>query len=165
MRHWQAGSSQASRAPLFSALSGALFAVGLALSGMTDPAKVQAFLDVTGAWDPSLASVMAGAVAFHALWLRFADPYLSKIADAPSSPVTRIDARLVVGAAIFGVGWGLAGYCPGPALVAAAQGRADALWFVLALVSGMLLHRALDNGRRANVAAPDASRQLEPAQN
>lgn len=119
-------------------VSGALFAVGLALSGMTDPGKVLGFLDVAGRWDPSLAFVMAGAVGVHFTWLRW---LARRSADAATSaaPSTGVDARLLTGAGIFGVGWGLSGYCPGPALVALAYGRAEGAVFVLAMLTGILL--------------------------
>lgn len=144
----------ASRSPLVGLLSGGLFAVGLALSGMTDPGKVLGFLDVAGAWDPTLAFVMGGAVGFHFLWLRFAAPRFATGVPLPSrAPAASIDARLVGGAAIFGVGWGLSGYCPGPALVTAAYGRSEALWFSLALVAGVFAFRALDRGRQAQLLA------------
>lgn len=123
--------------PQFVAIvSGALFAVGLALSGMTDPGKVLGFLDVAGSWDPSLAFVMGGAVGLHFVWLRF-------VARAPSQPAVsrKVDARLVGGAAIFGVGWGLSGYCPGPALSALAFGRTEGIVFTLAMLAGILIFR------------------------
>jgi uncharacterized protein len=118
-------------------LSGALFAAGLALSGMTDPSKVLGFLDVAGAWDPSLAFVMGGAVGFHALWLRMAASRPPAGASVP--PSTGVDARLVAGAALFGVGWGLSGYCPGPGLVALAFGRVEGAVFVGAMLVGVAL--------------------------
>lgn len=131
------------RAPwLVGLLSGVLFAIGLALSGMTDPAKVLGFLDVLGEWDPTLAAVMGGAVGFHFVALR-----LSK-AEAASSSQRRIDARLLVGATIFGIGWGMSGYCPGPALVSAAFGRREALTFVLAMLLGIVLFHAFDRRRK-----------------
>jgi uncharacterized membrane protein YedE/YeeE len=127
---------------------GALFALGLALSGMTDPAKVVGFLDVGGAWDPSLALVMLGAIAVYLpvyLVVRRRRPEL-----APASGA--IDARLVGGAALFGIGWGLVGYCPGPAIVSLASGRAPIV-FTLGLVVALALHdRVL--GRRDVDPAP-----------
>jgi len=124
------------------ALSGLLFALGLALSGMTQPARVLGFLDVTGAWDPSLAFVMLGAVAIYApaqrlITRRRVRPlHASAFALPPTWP---IDARLIVGSAVFGVGWGLAGFCPGPALVASAAGAREAAWFTLSMLAGTLL--------------------------
>jgi uncharacterized membrane protein YedE/YeeE len=102
---------------------GAVFAAGLAISGMTQPSKVTGFLDLTGAWDPSLAFVMVGAIGVHAVFVRIAKkrarPFL---ADEFSWPTrTRVEPRLVAGAALFGVGWGLSGFCPGPALVSLAS--------------------------------------------
>jgi uncharacterized protein len=133
--------------------SGVLFAVGLALSGMTDPGKVLAFLDVAGAWDPTLAFVMGGAVGFHAIWLRLA----RRAETAPASTAGKsVDARLVTGAAIFGVGWGMSGYCPGPALTSLAYGRGEALLFVVAMLVGVVLFRALERRRQPELT-PSAS--------
>jgi uncharacterized protein len=131
------------KAALASGLAGLLFALGLGLGGMTDPARVLGFLDVAGAWDPSLAFVMAGALGTHALLrqliLRRARPVLAQA--FPSFGATRPDLRLVVGAALFGVGWGLAGYCPAPALTSVASGAGTVLLFVAAMGAGMLLFR------------------------
>lgn len=119
--------------------SGLLFAFGLALGGMLDPARVIGFLDVFGSWDPSLAFVMAGAVGVNMMayrWIRrrarplFAETFALPIACA-------IDRRLVVGSAVFGVGWALSGYCPGPALTNLATGSATAIGFVIAMAAGM----------------------------
>lgn len=130
-------------------LSGAVFAVGLALSGMTDPGKVLAFLDVGGAWDPTLAFVMGGAVGTHAL-----GSFLLRRRGPPSSaPKRSVDAQLIAGAALFGLGWGMSGYCPGPALVTAAYGRAEALELLASMVAGMLLFGAW---KRSRVAAATA---------
>jgi uncharacterized membrane protein YedE/YeeE len=122
--------------------AGLLFAVGLGVSGMTHPSKVLGFLDVAGAWDPSLLLVMGGALSVNLLLfpriLRRARPVLDERFHVPQKRT--IDARLLGGAAIFGVGWGLAGYCPGPALVSLATGAAPALVFALAMVAGMLLY-------------------------
>ena len=140
-------------AAVAAAAAGLVFALGLGLGGMTDPARVLGFLDVAGAWDPSLALVMAGAVGTHALLrrrvLRRARPIL-----APTFPAlagTAVDRRLLTGAALFGVGWGLAGYCPGPALISLAGGSAAAPLFVAAMAAGMLLFEAW--GRRNTGAA------------
>jgi uncharacterized membrane protein YedE/YeeE len=127
-----------SRATLAAAASGALFGVGLALSSMTDRQVVLGFLDVAGAWNPTLAFVMGGAVAVTALAfrrvLRRPAPACGGQFRLPDRDV--VDARLLAGAAIFGVGWGLAGFCPGPVLVGAAAGLADAWVFVPAMVAG-----------------------------
>ncbi len=123
---------------------GVVFALGLGLGGMTQPSKVVGFLDVSGAWDPSLAFVMGGALAAHALLRRWIvarpAPLLASSFAVPA--LTDIDGRLLSGAAIFGVGWGLAGFCPGPAIVAAGGGATAALVFVPAMLAGMLLHKA-----------------------
>jgi uncharacterized membrane protein YedE/YeeE len=127
--------------------SGAIFSAGLCLSGMTHPSKILAFLDFTGAWDPSLALVMVGAVAVTAVAVRASArrgaPVLAKRFDM-SLARGSIDARLLAGAAIFGVGWGLSGLCPGPAVVCVASGQPGALVFVAAMVAGMALHRAVE---------------------
>ena len=127
--------------------SGLLFAIGLAVSGMTNPAKVIAFLDVTGRrvpWDPSLALVMAGAIGSYASaywWSKRAlrKPLLAPRFHEPSN--RKIDRRLLLGAAVFGVGWGLAGYCPGPAFVSLATGSASALAFCAAMAAGFWITR------------------------
>ena len=124
---------------LVPALSGLLFALGLGLSGMTRPVKVTAFLDVFGAWDPSLAFVMGGAILVHlpfVAWLRRRRPGLI-------GPHGAIDGRLIAGAAVFGVGWGLSGLCPGPAFVALAGGSASVAIFVVCLFVGIALANAL----------------------
>lgn len=128
--------------------AGLLFGVGLAVSGMTDPDKVLNFLDLFGRWDPSLALVMGGALAVSVpgfAWVRsrgssmLGDP----LADAPSP---RLDTRLLAGSALFGIGWGIAGYCPGPALANLSRGG-EALWFLLALLAGSQLARLLASRR------------------
>ena len=125
-------------------VAGAVFAVGLVLAGMTQPSKVIAFLDVGGAWDPSLAFVMAGAIASHiaGLWLtsRRTMPLYAAAFVAPTRE--DISKPLVLGAAVFGIGWGLVGYCPGPALVSLGSGATTALVFVGAATAGMLLQHA-----------------------
>ena len=122
-------------------LAGALFAVGLAVSGMTNPARVLGFLDLAGTWDPSLAFVMGGALlAFgvgHRLVLRRVRPLLG--GSFPGVPAATIDARLLGGSALFGVGWGLGGFCPGPAVASLGWPREPVLWFVPAMLVGMLL--------------------------
>ncbi|HUQ02958.1 MAG TPA: DUF6691 family protein [Kofleriaceae bacterium] len=125
-------------------VAGAVFAVGLVLAGMTQPAKVIAFLDVGGAWDPTLAFVMVGAIASHVagLWLtsRRTVPLFASDFSAPTRK--DISAPLVLGAAVFGIGWGLVGYCPGPALASLGSGADTALVFVGAATAGMLLQHA-----------------------
>lgn len=131
------------RGVLTAFLSGLLFGLGLLLSGMSDPAKVIGFLDVAGRWDPSLAFVMGGAilVGFFAF------------ARARKLPQRRdIDLRLVGGSIVFGIGWGLAGFCPGPALVDFGAGIDKATVFVVAMLAGMLLYRFLDPVERKQPA-------------
>ena len=122
------------------ALAGALFGAGLVISGMTQPARIAHFLDPLHDWDPSLAFVMAGAVAVYATghaWTRrrLDRPWFDLRFHLPAR--TDIDAQLVIGAAMFGIGWGLAGLCPGPGIVAAASGSTSAMAFVLAMIAGM----------------------------
>lgn len=130
----------------FALLSGALFGLGLAVSQMTDPYKVLNFLDVAGGWDPSLALVMAGALAVALpgfAWVRRRGG-MSACGDPLQLPtLTRIDARLVAGSALFGTGWGIAGYCPGPALAGLAHGVPGAFVFVGAMLAGSQLARIL----------------------
>ncbi|MGL4447501.1 MAG: DUF6691 family protein [Aeromonas sp.] len=135
---------------LLALLSGLLFGVGLIVSGMANPAKVQGFLDITRLWDPSLALVMGGAIGvglvgfYHAKRrVAAAQPALS--GEPISLPTaTQIDKRLVGGAALFGIGWGLAGICPGPGLVLLGTGAAQGGVFVLAMLAGMALFEWLD---------------------
>ena len=119
---------------------GLIFGVGLMLSGMTDPGKVIGFLDVSGDWDPSLALVMGGAIAvgvFAFAWAKKRrQPVLGEAFDWPASE--QIDRRVVIGSLVFGIGWGLAGFCPGPALVSLAAGQEKALYFVGAMIFGMI---------------------------
>ena len=128
---------------IVAAVSGVLFAVGLGLSGMTQPARVIGFLDVGGAWDPSLLVVMMGAVGVYAVAYRLSRrlerPFLAP-GFADISP-RALDARLLAGAAIFGVGWGIAGFCPGPALASLGAGLPEAGLAVLGMVLGAVVHR------------------------
>jgi uncharacterized membrane protein YedE/YeeE len=128
------------------ALAGLIFGIGLIVAGMANPAKVLAFLDITGRWDPSLALVMAGAIAVALpafSWARRRDRSL--LGEAMQLPMARrADRRLLIGSLIFGMGWGLAGICPGPALVLAGSGLPDGLLFLLAMLAGMALYRAWD---------------------
>jgi uncharacterized membrane protein YedE/YeeE len=124
--------------------SGVLFGIGLALSGMTQPSKVIGFLDVAGDWDPSLALVMIGAIAVFAPLYRLigrnARPaFASEFAVHPTRPIT---APLLIGAAVFGLGWGVAGFCPGPGVVSAGSGAPAGLVFAVSMLAGMLVFRA-----------------------
>lgn len=119
---------------------GALFAVGLVVAGMTQPSKVVGFLDVGGRWDLSLAMVMVGAIGVflpvYRLSRRRERPYLGAIFSAPTERM--IDTRLVTGAAVFGIGWGASGYCPGPAIASLGRGGAGLLVFAGAMIIGMM---------------------------
>ena len=134
-------------------LAGLLFGLGLCLSGMTDPAVVQGFLDIAGAWNPALIFVMAGGVAVTFLGYRFLVPKSRPLWAVKFSlpTATKIDAPLLTGAAIFGVGWGLAGYCPGPAVASLASGRTSVLVFFLAMLTGMFFVRWLRSGGLAKM--------------
>jgi uncharacterized protein len=120
-------------------LAGALFGTGLAISGMTDPGRVIGFLDVFGAWDPALLFVMAGAVGVYGLGMLILRRFQDKSLKLPSTASSRIDRQLVAGAAIFGIGWGLGGFCPGPSLANLGALRIEALVFVPAMAMGMFL--------------------------
>ena len=130
--------------------AGLLFGLGLIVSNMADPEKVIGFLDLAGRWDPSLAFVMAGAVAIGVIAFRVTRRRSRSILGAPMSwpAAARIDRPLIIGSALFGIGWGIAGFCPGPALVTASSGQPKAWLFVLALIAGIGLH-SLVTRRRA----------------
>jgi hypothetical protein len=132
-------------------LSGLLFGAGLAVGGMTNPRKVIGFLDIGGRWDPSLAFVMIGAIAVHFFayrWVRGSAAPL--FADEFAIPKLRhIDAKLVTGSALFGVGWGLGGYCPGPGIVSLGAGRGDALMFVASMAIGWIITAKYDAWKAA----------------
>lgn len=136
--------------------SGLLFGAGLVVGGMTDPRKVIGFLDIGGAWDPSLAFVMLGAVVVHFLayrWVRgSAAPFFADEFAIPQ--LRRIDPKLVAGSAVFGVGWGLGGYCPGPGIVSLGAGGGDALVFVLSMLFGMVLVARYEGWKAAPSARP-----------
>lgn len=125
---------------------GLLFGVGLLLSGMTDPGKVIGFLDLFGAWDPSLALVMGGAIFVGIFAFSFAKRRtVSFFGGALRLPTTeQIDKRLLIGAVLFGAGWGLAGFCPGPALVSFFAGQAKAAIFVGFMIAGMILFEIIN---------------------
>lgn len=137
---------------------GLLFGIGLLVSGMANPAKVLAFLDLAGAWDPSLAFVMAGAVAVGLVGFRLAGKRTQSVLGLPMHlPAPgAIDRRLVLGSVAFGVGWGLAGFCPGPALVALGSGSLDALVFAIAMVAGMWTFQAIERAREGSGRDGDA---------
>ncbi|GJD67774.1 hypothetical protein MMMDOFMJ_0690 [Methylobacterium gnaphalii] len=122
---------------------GLIFGLGLALSGMLDPARVRGFLDVGGAWDPSLVFVLGGAVTVSALGYqlvrRLPRPALAETFQIPAG--RRIDRPLIAGSALFGIGWGLSGFCPGPAVAALSTGALPAAVFVAAMLLGMTAHR------------------------
>ena len=138
-----------------SLLSGLVFGLGLIVSGMANPAKVLGFLDLAGAWDPSLALVMAGAIAVGLVAFGVAKGRTRSLLGAEMKlPTSRqIDRRLVGGSLLFGIGWGIAGYCPGPALVALGMGQLKALVFVAAMLAGMALFELLERRRRTPAAA------------
>jgi uncharacterized membrane protein YedE/YeeE len=150
--------------PLLTAfLAGLIFGTGLILSGMSNPAKVLNFLDLTGQWDPSLGFVMLGAILFAAIAFRFAGArgrtLLGGQIHLPGA--VGIDRRLVLGAVTFGVGWGLVGYCPGPALAALAVGGRPTLMFVGAMIAGMAVFEVVERlaslrGDRMQAHAPTA---------
>ncbi|MDR6390423.1 DUF6691 family protein [Paraburkholderia phenoliruptrix] len=130
-------------------LSGLLFGVGLMVSGMANPAKVLGFLDLAGRWDPSLAFVMIGAIAVGSIAFLFArrrkQSLLGLAMRIPAH--TGVTLRLVLGSAVFGVGWGLAGFCPGPALVALGAGVPKAWVFVAAMLAGMAVFELLERAK------------------
>jgi uncharacterized membrane protein YedE/YeeE len=129
--------------------AGAVFGLGLIVSGMSDPSKVIGFLDLAGAWDPSLAFVMAGAIVVGLAARRVAGgraaPFLGGAMQVPRA--RDIDRRLIAGSIVFGVGWGLAGFCPGPALVSLGAGQDKAVVFTLAMLAGMGLYELVERLR------------------
>ncbi|MFN5339156.1 MAG: DUF6691 family protein [Burkholderiales bacterium] len=141
-------------------VAGLLFGLGLLLSGMSDPGKVLGFLDLLGSWDPSLALVMAGAILVGMLAFTVAKKrtinFLGGALHLPTA--NQIDRRLVIGALLFGAGWGLAGFCPGPSLVSMFSGQPKAAVFVLAMVIGMLLYEAADRWIHQPRASQEAIR-------
>ena len=135
-------------------VSGLVFGIGLLVSGMVSPAKVLGFLDVAGTWDPSLAFVMGGAIAVGLAAFAVARGRTVSLLGLPMrlAVASAIDVRLVVGSAVFGIGWGLAGFCPGPALVALGAGYGKAAVFVLAMLAGMALFELIERARARNHA-------------
>ena len=127
-------------------VAGLIFGIGLIVSGMTDPSKVIGFLDLAGHWDPSLAFVMVGAIIVGMIGYAVARKRtVAFLGGAMHVPTARqIDRRLVLGSLVFGAGWGLAGFCPGPALVSLGTGQDKALAFVIAMLAGMALYEVAD---------------------
>jgi len=146
-------------------LGGLLFGIGLALSGMTQPAKIVGFFDFAGSWDPSLAFVMLGATAVYTPFYRWATRTWQKPVWAPKFllPTRRdVDWRLLTGSAMFGVGWGLGGYCPGPAFTSLGAGSKEALVFTAAMVVGVGAYQLFMRTREARtVAEPGASAAID----
>ena len=130
---------------LITFLSGLIFALGLGLSGMTQPHIVRGFLDFTGDWNPTLVGVMAGAILVHGAAYRLIKKRSSPLLEDSFQLPTRkdIDPKLILGAAIFGIGWGWGGICPGPGIVALVSGGSGFILFVFALMTGILLHQFL----------------------
>src|SRR5262245_32947568 len=136
--------------PFTAFVVGLIFGIGLIVSGMTDPFKVLAFLDVAGKWDPSLAFVVVGAIGASAVGFRLGGkrgaPVLGGAFNLPTA--THIDRRLVIGSLVFGVGWGLSGFCPGPAVVTYGAGYFKGFVFVAAMVAGMGIYEIVERARR-----------------
>jgi len=137
-------------------VAGLLFGLGLMVSGMADPSKVLGFLDLAGAWDPSLILVMVGAIAVSGVGFFAARRRtVSLLGAGMQLPGARdIDSRLVGGSVLFGIGWGIAGFCPGPGLVALGMGEAKAVVFVGAMLAGMVLFEFIEKRRRAGITTP-----------
>jgi uncharacterized membrane protein YedE/YeeE len=129
-----------------SLLAGLVFGIGLIISGMTNPAKVLGFLDLAGLWDPSLALVMGGAIAVGVLAFQVARKRSRSLLGDPMRlpSATQVDRRLLMGGLAFGVGWGLAGFCPGPALASLATGGAKPALFTVAMIAGMVIYELLE---------------------
>ena len=147
-------------APLFAFVAGLTFGLGLIVAGMANPAKILAFLDIAGKWDPSLLFVMAGAIAVGFVAFAVARRRTSSVLGLPMQlPTARaIDTRLVGGSLLFGVGWGLAGFCPGPAIVALGAGYGKAGAFIVAMLTGMAAVDLIERNRtRGESQTPDAS--------
>jgi uncharacterized membrane protein YedE/YeeE len=128
-------------------LGGMLFSIGLGVSGMTEPAKIISFLDIFGDWDPSLIFVMVGAIGVNAILHRFITKKTTPLFDSkfhlPTK--TQLDKKLLIGSALFGIGWGITGLCPGPGLAAASTGQPYPVAFVVSLVTGMALVKWFDS--------------------
>ncbi|SIT21557.1 DUF6691 family protein [Achromobacter sp. MFA1 R4] len=147
-------------AALYAFAAGLVFGLGLLVSGLADPARVLGFLDLAGLWNPTLAFVMGGAVLATSIGYAFLRRRTHSLSGEPLRwpQATRIDWRLAGGSLAFGVGWGVAGFCPGPALVAAAAGIGEAAVFVAAMIAGMLIYSVIERVQRraSDAAAPRA---------
>jgi uncharacterized membrane protein YedE/YeeE len=143
------------RSPLAGFIAGLVFGIGLALGGMTDPSIVLAFLDITGAWNPQLMFVMAGGVAVTFVGYRMAARRPAPLWDERffTPTATRIDAPLIGGAVLFGIGWGLAGYCPGPAIASLGGPYGGVAAFVVAMLAGMIAVRMIRRPGAQSLAA------------
>jgi hypothetical protein len=145
--------------------SGFIFALGLAIGGMTQPAKVTGFLDFFGNWDPSLACVMIGAILVHAILYRVIRHRSAPLFTAAFSVPTRkdIDLRLLGGASLFGVGWGLGGFCPGPAVTSLASGKSPVVIFVAAMITGMYLYKLVERLQTRQTRTLPTNASAQPA--
>ena len=147
-------------APIFALIAGLVFGLGLIVAGMVNPVKILGFLDLAGKWDPSLALVMAGAIAVGLAAFTLARRRTMSALGMPMQlPSTRtVDARLVGGSIVFGIGWGLVGFCPGPALVALGAGYTKAAVFVVAMLLGMGAYELIERSRsRTDATTPNAT--------
>jgi uncharacterized membrane protein YedE/YeeE len=147
-------------ASVFAFIAGLIFGLGLIVAGLVNPAKILGFLDIAGTWDPSLALVMAGAIAVGLVAFALARRRTLSALGLPMQLPSRrtVDARLVGGSLVFGIGWGLAGFCPGPAIVALGAGYAKAAVFVVAMLLGMGAFELIEHHRtRTDSTAPDTT--------
>ncbi|MCX6131441.1 MAG: YeeE/YedE family protein [Proteobacteria bacterium] len=147
-------------------ISGLIFALGLGLSGMTQPNKIIGFLNITGPWDPSLAFVMLGAITVHGLayqlWLKKkAKPIFAASFSIPINK--KIDGRLILGASLFGIGWGMSGYCPGPAILSVASLQPGVLIFTASMIAGMALFHVYERGRQQKHLKKAQDAQQKPS--
>ena len=136
-----------------SLIAGLVFGIGLIISGMTNPAKVLGFLDLAGLWDPSLALVMGGAIAVGVVAFQLARKRSKSLLGDPMRlpSATQVDRRLLLGGLAFGVGWGLAGFCPGPALASLAVGGTKPAIFTVAMIGGMVIYELIERGSALRV--------------
>lgn len=143
--------------------SGVLFALGLAIGGMTQPENVIGFLDFAGDWKPGLALVMAGAVAVYLPLYRLATKRKAPVLGGTFSIPTRrdIDIRLLAGAAVFGIGWGVAGFCPGPGIASLASGSTPAIVFVVSMLTGMVLFKVADKAWSGFMASRRSAKPVQ----